>query len=170
MPSDIEAELDALHDMTTGELADLYRELHGQPCRTRHRAYLIRKNAWRIQANAEGDLSERARKRAAELADDAEVRVMPPKTMVCSPQAGDTTTVIKAVRKDGRQQAIDPRLPTPGSAIVRKYKGRSYRVVVQADGQFEFQGQRYRTLSAVAKRITGSHINGFRFFKLGAQR
>jgi hypothetical protein len=54
MPTDIEAELDALHDMTTGELADLYRELHGQPCRTRHRAYLIRKNAWRIQANAEG--------------------------------------------------------------------------------------------------------------------
>ena len=35
MPTDIEAELDALHDMTTGELADLYRELHGQPCRTR---------------------------------------------------------------------------------------------------------------------------------------
>jgi len=127
MTTDIEAELDALHDMTTGELADLYRELHGQPCRTRHRAYLIRKNAWRIQANAEGDLSERARRRAAELADDAEVRVMPPKMMICPPQTGDATTVTRAVRKDGRQQAIDPRLPTPGSAIVRQYKGKQKR-------------------------------------------
>jgi hypothetical protein len=63
--------------------------------------------------------------------------------MVCPPQAGDTTTVTKALRKDGRQQAIDPRLPTPGSAIVRKYKGRSYRVIVHADGQFEFEGPVY---------------------------
>ena len=46
--------------MTTGELGERYEQLHGQPCRTRHRAYLIRKIAWRIQANAEGDLSERA--------------------------------------------------------------------------------------------------------------
>lgn len=89
MKQDIETQLAALDDMTTGELADLYRELHGQPCRTRHRAYLIRKNAWRIQANAEGGLSERARKRAAELANDADVRVMAPKTMICPPQAGE---------------------------------------------------------------------------------
>ena len=71
--NDIAAEIAALDQMATGDLAERYAELHGQPCRTRHRAYLIRKVAWRIQANAEGDLSERARKRAAELADDAEV-------------------------------------------------------------------------------------------------
>jgi len=50
---DIATELAALDRMTTGDLADRYRELHGQPCRTRHRAYLIRKIAWRIQAKAE---------------------------------------------------------------------------------------------------------------------
>jgi len=72
---DIAAEIAALDRLSTGDLAERYAELHGQPCRTRHRAYLIRKIAWRIQANAEGDLSERARKRAAELADDAEVRI-----------------------------------------------------------------------------------------------
>ena len=58
---DVATELAGLDQMTTGDLAERYRELHGQPCRTRHRAYLIRKIAWRIQANAEGDLSERAR-------------------------------------------------------------------------------------------------------------
>ena len=64
---DIATEMAGLDGMTTGELAERYADLHGQPCRTRHRAYLIRKIAWRIQANAEGDLSERARRRAAEL-------------------------------------------------------------------------------------------------------
>lgn len=60
---DIAAEIAALNQMTTGDLAKYYAELHGQPCRTRHRAYLIRKIAWRLQANTEGDLSERARRR-----------------------------------------------------------------------------------------------------------
>ena len=50
MPKDMAAEIKALHKMTTGELAEQYEELHGQPVRTRHRAYLIRKIAWRIQA------------------------------------------------------------------------------------------------------------------------
>jgi len=165
---DIATEIAALDELATGELAERYAELHGQPCRTRHRAYLIRKIAWRIQANAEGDLSERARKRAAELANDAEVRVMAPPTMVCPPQAGTAATVTSPV-STSRTKARDPRLPTPGSAIVRQYKGRKHRIVVLDDG-FEYEGDRYRTLSAVAKTITGSHINGYRFFRLGAQR
>ena len=52
MDTDIAEQIDDLQTMTTGELAERYEELHGQPCRTRHRAYLIRKIAWRIQANA----------------------------------------------------------------------------------------------------------------------
>jgi hypothetical protein len=71
-------QLDDLGKMTTSDLVQRYEDLHCHKCRTRHRAYLIRKIAWRIQANAEGGLSERARKRAAELADLAEVRVMAP--------------------------------------------------------------------------------------------
>lgn len=167
---DIAAELAALDRMTTGELADRYRELHGQPCRTRHRTYLIRKNAWRIQAKAEGDLSERARQRAAELADDADVRVMAPKTLICPPQVGDTATITQPA-PTGADRPNDPRLPPPGAAIVRQYKGRTIRAVVLEDGQgFECNGERFRTLTALTKKITGSHMNGFRFFRLGAQR
>ncbi len=166
---DLATELAALDRMTTGDLAERYAELHGQPCRTRHRAYLIRKIAWRLQADAEGDLSERARKRAAELANDAEVRVMAPKTMICPPQIGESAVVTRPV-PTVQSKPTDPRLPAPGSAIVREYKGRTHRVVVLKDGGFEYEGERYRTLSAVAKRITRSHINGFRFFKVGVQR
>ncbi len=62
---------------------------------------------------------------------------------------------------------VDPRLPPPGTVLRRRYKGRVLQVLVLADG-FEFEGRRYPWLSAVAKAITGSHINGYRFFRLGA--
>ena len=157
----IKAELAALEKMSTGELVERYAALTGQPVRTRHRAYLIRKIAWRLQADAEGDLSERARRRAAELADDADVRLMPPKQ---APEAAEGGPRCAAPVGQG-----DPRLPAPGAAITRAYKGRTLQVIVLADG-FEFEGQRFKTLSAVAKAITGSHINGFRFFGLGGKR
>lgn len=159
----VQCDLDALEHMTTAELIAKYRELHGHVCRTRHRQYLIRKVAWRIQANAMGGLSERARKRAAELANDADVRVMAPKT-VLGPHEGPGHTVAATVR-DGERR--DPRLPSPGTAIIRQYKGRTIRVIVLDDGEgFEWEGERYRTLTAIAKKVTGGHINGFRFFRL----
>jgi hypothetical protein len=61
------------------------------------------------------------------------------------------------------------RLPSPGTAIVRKYKGQTLRVLVFPDG-LEFDGNRYKSLSAVAKAITGSHCNGYRFFRLEGAR
>lgn len=167
MATNIERELAALETMTTTALCERYAELHGQPVRTRHRQYLIRKIAWRIQALAEGDLSERARRRAAELANDADVRVMPPR-------AAETRTVPRAAA--GGPLAThgghpdDPRLPAPGTALAREYKGRQIRVVVQPDGGFEWEGEKFKTLSAVAKAVTGQHINGFRFFHLESKR
>lgn len=167
---DVATELAALDQMSTGELAERYRELHGQPCRTRHRTYLIRKVAWRIQANAEGDLTERARRRAEELANDADIRVMAPKTLICPPQVGETATVTRPVSAE-EEKPNDPRLPPPGTAIVRKYKGRTIRAVVLEDGQsVEWNGERFRSLSALANRITRSHMSGFRFFRLGVKR
>ncbi len=168
MPESIEDQINALERMTTTELVERFAEVHGYPCRTRHRQYLIRKIAWRIQANAEGDLSERARRRAAELADDAEVRVMAPKTLVSPPQSGTAKTVRRRVHGDDHD---DRRLPPAGSAIVREYKGRTIRVLVlPKDEGFEWNGERFRTLTAVAKKVTGSHLNGFRFFRLEGER
>ena len=72
---DASDEIAALGRLGTSELCERYTELFGHPVRTRHKQYLVRKIAWRLQALAEGDLSERARKRAAELANDADVRL-----------------------------------------------------------------------------------------------
>jgi len=157
---DMERKLATLCRMTTGELARRYAELFGEATRCRNRTYLVRKIAWKLQALAEGDLSERARRRAEELAQGTELRVMPPKARR-SRQLGE---VVMAGPPGG-----DPRLPPPGTAIVRQYKGRALQVLVLTDG-FEFQGRRYQSLSAVAKAITGSHVNGYRFFHLEGKR
>ncbi len=155
MKADIEREIAALKDMTTGELCERYALLFGEQTRARHKAYLVRKLAWRIQCLAEGGLTERAQKRADELAVDADVRVMPPKS---------EPRTVKAVRHAVVRR--DPRVPTPGTAITRRYKGRTLQVVVLEDGGFEYDGARYKSLSAVAKFVTGTHTNGFRFFGL----
>jgi predicted type IV restriction endonuclease len=68
-------------------------------------------------------------------------------------------------------ELIEACLLSPPTPLFRKYKGRTHRVVLREDGNgFEYDGDRYRTLTAVAKKITGSHTNGFRFFRMGTQR
>ena len=52
--------------------------------------------------------------------------------------------------------------------LTRTYKGDSLQVLVLADG-FEFEGVKYRSLSAAAKAICGSHVNGFAFFHINAK-
>jgi hypothetical protein len=156
---DIQKEIAALAGMTAGELARRYGELFGEATRCRNRAYLVRKIAWKLQTLAEGDLSERARRRAEELAQGTPLRVMSPKRP--SAQLVETLTA--------ESPRVDPRLPPPGSTIVRQYRGRVIRVLVLTEG-FELEGQRYASLSAVAKAITGSHVSGYRFFGLGGKR
>lgn len=160
MSLNIAKEVAALEQMTVGQLQDRYVEVFGETVRSRHRQYLIRRIAWRLQANAEGGLTERALRRAEELADDADVRLTPPRwaTVGRQERPAEANTVRVPV-------TTDPRLPPPGGQITRRYKGRTITVTVLADG-FEYLGERYRSLTAIAKAITGSHMNGSRFFGL----
>ncbi len=116
----VEQDLAALQEMTTDELRDRYAEIFGEEPRSRHKAYLIRKVAWRIQANAEGDLSERARRRAAELAVDAEVRTTPPRGRSDANTIKDRTSTKVAVSRD-------PRLPHPEPRSSANTKGARWR-------------------------------------------
>ena len=154
----VEKELAALRKMTVTELRRRYEEAHGEECRSGNKDWIVKRTIWRMQANAEGDLSERARRRALELANDADLRLKAPKTI--------PTTITSAARTVTRKVefASDARLPA-GGEITRIYKGRQVRVRVLATG-FEFEGEVYRSLSAVAKAITGSHVNGYHFFRL----
>jgi hypothetical protein len=156
MPKNITAvhrELVALDGMTVGELAEKYLEVFGEPSRSRNKAYLQKKIAWRIQELAEGGLSERAKRRIAELAEEAPIRQRPAR------EANRATD----------EAARDPRLPKPGTVLKRTHGGREHVVTVHAD-DFEYRAKRYSSLSAIAKAITDTNWNGLLFFGLTTRR
>jgi hypothetical protein len=161
----IGAEVTALRSLSAKELRQRYAELFGQPTHTGNRTWLIRRIAWRLQALAEGDLSERARRRAAELANDADLRLGPP-PLARAPRAAKHPAATESATPVGAER--DRRLPPPGTVLSRPYKGQVLQVLVRSDG-FEFDGRLFPSLSAAAKAITGSHCNGFLFF-FGARR
>src|SRR5215467_1099528 len=71
-------DLSALQRMTTSDLRRRYAEVFGDQPSTWNRVWMLKRIAWRLQALAEGGLSERARRRAEELANDADLRLNPP--------------------------------------------------------------------------------------------
>ena len=139
-----------LDDMTVPELRELYARVFSEETRSRHKDYLRKRIAWRQQANEHGGLSERGLARAHELANDADLRLL-----------GRTVTKPFAPK---REKA----LPIPGTVIARSYKGETLVVTVLPTG-FEFRGTVYRSLTAIAKAVTGSHWNGHHFFNVGGK-
>ena len=151
-PMNIAKEVAAMERMTNDQLRAKFAAVCGEQPRSRNRDWLVRRIAWRMQANAEGGLSERARRRALELANDADLRVTPPRQ-----RKPDTERTVTAARPS------TDRLPT--GTLWRQYKGRTVRVNVLTDG-FEYDGERYKSLTAVAQAVTGKHWNGYHFFGL----
>ena len=158
MSLNIGREVAAMKRMTVAQLRVKYAEVFGEATRSRHKDYLLRRIAWRMQANAEGGLSERARQRARELAATSDVRLTAPKKDT-RPDTARTKVAAINISQDGR-------LPMPGATITREYKGQLIEVRVLPEG-FEYAGDIYRSLSAVAKAVTGTHWNGYHFFNLG---
>ena len=148
-----------VQDKTVNQLVQRYEQVLNEQCRSRNKPYLIRRIAWRLQANAEGGLSRAALKKAEELAVDAETRVTAPRK-----HSHDGVKLV--VPEPTAFVDWDPRLPPPGNIVERLYKGQMIRVIVLKDG-FEYEGQRYKSLTAIAKEVSGTHCNGFLFFRLG---
>lgn len=159
MSPNVTLEIAALKDKTVSQLVKRYEEVFKEECRSRNKQYLIRRIAWRLQANDEGGLSRAALKKAAELAEDAETRVT-------APRKHSSEGVKLVLPEPDSFVDWDPRLPPPGNIVERQYKGKMIRVIVLQDG-FEYEGQRYKSLTAIAKEVSGSHCNGFLFFRLG---
>jgi Protein of unknown function (DUF2924) len=160
MNLNIGKEVAALRRMSFHDLRLKYAELIGdETWATNNRVWLVKRIAWRLQALAEGDLSERAGQRAVELANDADLRLSPPRARRVKPPA-----VIRANPPVRSTRNKDHRL-RPGTILTRKYKGVMLQVQVLPQG-FEFEGALYTSLSAVAKTVTGSHCSGNLFFRL----
>lgn len=141
------AQIARLQTLTHPELQAKWRELYeAPPPPVWNRPFLLRRLAYRIQELAFGGLPEETKRELERIAEaDAQAR--------------------PARKKD----AENPRgrgLPVVGTRLVRRWQGRDYEVVVNLGG-YEFEGARYNSLSAIAKKITGTHWNGRAFFGLG---
>jgi Protein of unknown function (DUF2924) len=154
--------LEALQDLKVAELKKRYRELFGEESKSSNKQFLFRRIAWRLQANKEGDLSERARRRATEIADDRDLRVRAPKEFLARPDPGSWSVDRTRPPKDGR-------LPGPGTLLTRRVGDRQIVVKVLTDG-FEYESRHYRSLSAIAREATGTRWNGLLFFGLTERR
>jgi hypothetical protein len=146
MPTDfrVEAELDLLPTTPIVELRKRYLELFRADAPKAFGPDLLRRSiAQRIQEKAYGGLPKPIQRTLNQL-----IKAM-------------------AAKPDGRLQL--PRRIKPGSELVRTWKGKSYRVVVQPDG-FAFNGKTYPSLSEIACHITGTNWNGPRFFGLRSKQ
>jgi integrase len=118
METTVFQQIKELSRMKVGELREKYIDVFGEQARSFHKEYLRKRIAWRIQALAEGDLSERARRRAEELANDADLRIRTlrdPLGPNAEPEKARTTT-------SHISNARDPRLPLPGTFLSREFQ------------------------------------------------
>ena len=157
MHPNLATEIAALARLRVRELRAKFAVVFGEPTRAHNKVWLVKRIAWRLQALAEGDLSQRARQRAAELIHDADLRLSLPRADSASDAATQPAQALHV--------PPDDRLPRPGTILTRRYKGRTLQVHVLDHG-FRFEDQVYRSLSAVAKAVTGSHCSGHFFFRL----
>ena len=156
--ADLTLELAALPQLGVADLRRRYAEVFGEPTRAGNRTWLVKRIAWRLQALALGGLSERARQRALELANDADLRLSPPRSQGTEASPGAQVRPSKPSKsRDG--------LPPAVTILRRPYKGQVVELKVLEQG-CQFDGRVYRSLSAVAKAITGAHCSGLLFFRL----
>ena len=136
-PSEIEAKIAGLLDRSTQELRLAWRKLHRtEPPFGMSRDLLIRSLAHELQQRAHGSPNRALHRRLKTLAAASERGA----------RAVDSGVVLKA-----------------GSTVVREWRGHTHTVLVGENG-FEYEGQRYRSLTVIAERITGTHWSGPRFF------
>jgi hypothetical protein len=158
--TELQIEIERLRQLKVKALKARYQDLFGEPSPSSNRAHLFRRIAWRLQARAEGDLSERARHRAEQLAGDANVRMRAPRSFWT-----ELNRPLRVTEAHPECPSRDARLPPVGTMLERSCNGVAIRVEVRTDG-FAYNGKVYSSLSAIAYRASGTRWNGFQFFGL----
>ena len=142
MTTDALKRVTALPEQSTDRLKTMWTELFQETAPPYNRAFLIKRLAYRIQELAWGGLSEATIARLEALAANGKVLERTP----------------NPVRNNG--------LPVTGTRLIREWKGVEHCCTVLEDG-FEYQGRQFKSLSAVARAITGTRWNGRLFWGVG---
>ena len=119
---DLAHELATLPQLTVAQLRKRYAALFGEPTNARHKVWLCKRIAWRLQASAAVDLSQRARQRAALLADDANLRLNPPKPGMTNPASVTAAATPPGTgREPTRTPGFRPTRPPAAASGQRPY-------------------------------------------------
>ncbi|WP_052364993.1 DUF2924 domain-containing protein [Halotalea alkalilenta] len=141
MPPSVAAQVAGLPELSMAEIRALWQQLVGGETPTHNRQFLERRIAYKLQEVAfrkvDANLLDRNRRRIASLVETGKVR-----------------------KRDRDYR------PAAGTVLVREYKGVEYRVITTADGQYDFQGRMFPSLSMIAREITGMRWSGPLFFGL----
>jgi hypothetical protein len=137
-------QLAELESLPTETLKSRWRELYQSAPPRFNRQFLIKRLAHRIQEVAYGGLDEPSQNRMDRLLDDEGYDALGLKSRPKKKRPGDALL--------------------PGTLLVREWNGERHEVIVGGDGFFAYRGQPYRSLSAVARAITGTQWNGPAFF------
>jgi hypothetical protein len=153
------AQLAELDTMNVTQLTEKYRQLYGEPTRTRNKPYLKKRLTWRLQELAHGGLSQTAIERITQLGGGLPERwrIRHAETREQAKEAEPVAQVVQHV------EPRDSRIPPVGTILRRAFGGEEHDVTVCPTG-FEYRGAHYKTLSAIAKHIAGTPWNGFSFF------
>lgn len=158
----IAAQVVALTHLNVAQLREKWQEVFGEPTSQRHKQYMVKRIAWEIQRRDSGqELSPEAIKRLDELQD--EFRNSPPTEWFRGAKHNRPPRQTSPGRRAPVRAA---RSPVVGSVLTRDYKGQRIAVTARGPREFEWNGEIYTSLSAVAKAVTGSHCSGNAFFGL----
>ncbi len=142
-PPSVAAQVARLHSLSMPEIKALWQKLFGRETPTHNRQFLERRLAYKLQEDAfrtvDPSLLERNRRRIETLVETG-----------------------KNPRRDRDYH------PVAGTVLTREYRGVVHQVVATADGQYDYEGRSYRSLSMIAREITGTRWSGPLFFGLKA--
>lgn len=145
MTEPVVARVAALKTASTAELKQMWRDLFHQEAPPFNRRFLETRLAYRIQELAYGGLKRETAKRLELLGEQ-----------------------LDGGKQEVRRRRLDNR-PIAGTRLIREWQGTPCEVVVGVD-YFDYQGRRYKSLSSIARAITGTNRNGWAFFGLGSAR
>ena len=156
-------QIEALRHMTVGQLKDKYRDVFGESSRSNHKQFLFRRDRL---AHAGERVGRPLGTRAPPRTGDRQRRRPPNPRAEELPEGGAGRDAARIETRVAPTE--DPRLPMPGTELVRRYRGKDIVVRVREDG-FEYDGQIHRSLSSAVREATGTPWNGFAFFGLGGK-
>ena len=147
-PRRMSEEIVELRTLAVPDLVQRYEAVFEKPPRVKHREWLWRRIAWKVQERRFGGLSGVAKRRLDELIAELDLDL------------GEGRTVGGRVR-GGRKRGD----PVVGTTLVREWRGQEIHATRREEG-WEHEGVVHRSLSAVAKAVTGSHVSGPAWFGL----